>query len=37
MLRIPGKTIRAFKAGHHTTPLPGYGTGTFAQYAEAKA
>ncbi len=37
MLHIPGKTIAAFKAGHHTTPLPGYGTGTFAQYAEANA
>jgi uncharacterized protein YbjT (DUF2867 family) len=37
MLRIPGKTIGAFKVGHHTTPLPGHGTGTFAQFAEADA
>jgi uncharacterized protein YbjT (DUF2867 family) len=37
MLRIPGKTIRALKAGHHTTSLPGYGTATFAQYAAANA
>ncbi len=37
MMHIPGKTIGAFKAGHHTTALPGYGSGTFAQYAEASA
>ena len=37
LLRLPGKTIRAFKAGHHTTALPGYGTGTFANYAKADA
>jgi uncharacterized protein YbjT (DUF2867 family) len=37
LLRIPGKMVRALKAGHHTTPLPGYGTGTFAQFAEADA
>jgi uncharacterized protein YbjT (DUF2867 family) len=36
-LRIPGKTIAAFKAGHHMTPLPGYGRMTFAEYAEADA
>lgn len=35
-LWIPGKTIAAFKRGHHMTPLPGYGTETFAQYAERK-
>ena len=35
MLHIPGGTVRAFKAGHHTTKMPGYGSGTFAQYAEA--
>ena len=32
-LWIPGKTIAAFKRGHHMTALPGYGTETFAQYA----
>ncbi len=37
IMRIPGKTIGAFKAGHHTTVLPGYGTGTFAQFAKEKA
>lgn len=36
-LHLPGKTIAAFKAGHHTTGLPGYGRGTFAQYAAAEA
>lgn len=33
MLRLGGKTIRAFQQGHHTTALPGYGTGTFAEFA----
>lgn len=32
-LWIPGKTIAALKAGHHMTGLPGYGTGTFAEFA----
>lgn len=36
-IRIPGKTIGAFKAGHHMTGLPGYGTQTFAEYAAAQA
>jgi uncharacterized protein YbjT (DUF2867 family) len=36
-LRFGGKTIRAFKAGHHMTQLPGYGTETFAEYAEREA
>lgn len=36
-IRIPGKTVRAFKAGHHMTGLPGYGSGTFAEYAAAEA
>lgn len=35
-LRIPGKTIAAFKRGHHMTALPGYGTETFAEYARRK-
>jgi uncharacterized protein YbjT (DUF2867 family) len=33
MLGLPGKTIRAFQAGHHLTPLPGFGRTTFADYA----
>ncbi len=36
-LWIPGKTIAAFKRGHHLTALPGYGTQTFAEYAATKA
>lgn len=36
-IRIPGKTIAAFKAGHHMTGLPGYGTQTFSEYATAQA
>ncbi len=35
LLRLPGKTIGAFKSGHHTTALPGYGRATFAEYAAA--
>jgi uncharacterized protein YbjT (DUF2867 family) len=37
MLRIPGKTIRAFQQGNHMTPLPGYGRETFQTYAERDA
>jgi uncharacterized protein YbjT (DUF2867 family) len=37
MLRIPGKTIRAFQQGHHMTRMPGYGTETFQTYAERDA
>jgi uncharacterized protein YbjT (DUF2867 family) len=37
MLHIPGKTIRAFKAGRHMTALPGYGRETFAEYAAREA
>jgi len=36
-LRLPGKTVRGFKAGLHMTGLPGYGTGTFAEYAAEQA
>jgi uncharacterized protein YbjT (DUF2867 family) len=36
-LRIPGATMRAFGEGHHMTPLPGYGTRTFAEFAAADA
>jgi uncharacterized protein YbjT (DUF2867 family) len=28
-LPLPGRTFAAFKAGHHLTGLPGYGTQTF--------
>jgi uncharacterized protein YbjT (DUF2867 family) len=37
MLHLPGKLVAAFREGRHTTGLPGYGTGTFAQYAAAEA
>ena len=37
MLRLGGKTIRAFQAGHHMTALPGYGTETFAEFAAREA
>jgi uncharacterized protein YbjT (DUF2867 family) len=36
-LRIPGKAMKGFKSGAHMTGLPGYGTGTFAEYAAAEA
>jgi uncharacterized protein YbjT (DUF2867 family) len=36
-LRLGGKTIRAFQAGHHMTPLPGYGRETFAEFANRLA
>jgi uncharacterized protein YbjT (DUF2867 family) len=36
-IRLFGKTIGAFKAGHHMTPLPGYGRETFAEYAAREA
>ena len=36
-LAIGGKTVAAFRAGHHMTPLPGYGTETFAEYAARHA
>jgi len=31
-LHLPGKTMRAFRAGHHMPGLPGAGRVTFAQY-----
>jgi uncharacterized protein YbjT (DUF2867 family) len=36
-LSVPGATMRAFQEGHHLTPLPGYGTRTFAEFAAADA
>ena len=32
-LPMPGRLGAAFRAGRHTTGLPGYGRGTFAEYA----
>lgn len=32
-----GRTIRAFRDGHHMTGLPGYGTETFETYAAREA
>lgn len=32
-LAIHGKTMRAFREGHHMTALPGYGTETFEAFA----
>lgn len=37
MLRLGGKAIRAFQAGHHLTGLPGHGRETFAEYAARSA
>lgn len=39
VLTIPlgGKMMRAMRAGAHMTPLPGYGTVTFASFAEREA
>lgn len=34
-LRIPGKTIAAFKAGHHMPGLPGSGKVTYREYLTA--
>jgi uncharacterized protein YbjT (DUF2867 family) len=34
---LVGNTIAAFRAGEHMTPLPGYGKGTFAEYAAKEA
>jgi len=31
-LSLPGKTFAAFRAGHHLTGLPGYGTQTFDEW-----
>ena len=36
-LHLGGKTIRALQAGEHMPGLPGYGTGTFAEYAAVEA
>lgn len=37
MLPLAGKTIRAFREGHHMTALPGFGRETFAEYAAREA
>lgn len=36
-LPLRGKVIDGFKAGHHMTPLPGFGTRTFAEFASEEA
>lgn len=36
-LSLPGKTFAAFKAGHHLTGLPGYGTQTFDEWRASGA
>jgi len=35
--RVPGRLIAAFNSGHGMTPLPGFGTQTFAEYATIQA
>ncbi len=37
MLSLPGKTFRAFRAGHHLAGLPGYGTQTFDEWIASGA
>lgn len=36
-VRLGGRMIAAFRAGHHMTRLPGFGKTTFAEYADAEA
>ena len=36
-VRVPGKTVREFRAGRHTTGLPGYGTQTFDEWLASGA
>ena len=36
-LRLGGKMMRAMRAGEHMPGLPGYGAGTFAEYAAQNA
>lgn len=36
-VRVPGSVGAAFRAGYHTTGLPGYGRRTFAEYAAEQA
>lgn len=36
-LAIPGRTMRAFRDGHHLADLPGYGRVTFAEFASERA
>ena len=37
MLHLGGKMMRAMQSGEHMPGLPGYGTGTFAEYAAIEA
>jgi uncharacterized protein YbjT (DUF2867 family) len=34
---VPGRTGAGFRAGHHTTGLPGYGRRTFSEFAAERA
>lgn len=34
---VPGRTMAAFRAGHHLAGLPGYGRETFAQFSQRHA
>lgn len=36
-ITLPGKTFRAFRAGHHLTGLPGWGTQTFDEWLASGA
>jgi len=36
-IALPGKTFAAFRAGHHLTGLPGYGTQTFDEWLASGA
>lgn len=36
-IKVPGKAFAAFRAGHHLTGLPGYGTQTFDQWLASGA
>jgi uncharacterized protein YbjT (DUF2867 family) len=36
-LAIPGRTMRAFRDGHHLAALPGYGQVTFEEFARNRA
>lgn len=36
-LPVPGRVGRAFRAGEHTTGIPGYGRRTFAEFAAEQA
>lgn len=37
MISLPGKTFRAFRAGHHIPGVPSYGTQTFDEWIASRA